>query len=207
MIKLKSDQDENYVCLNTSIEAFLTNKQFVLQRLSKIHIHLMISFLTVREIDANVHETKEYVNFSIYLSSKEDSKRMTKIHKEMHLVESLKVNMLIGNDILESKDIIIDIQERKATISSCQNLITDVKIHQRGPFVRRNVISQFASLIPPGSYAKIPYKIKGTRKIPNSMHKVHSGSNQMRVSIDARSLEAEYFRNHLTHYLFQRKDS
>ncbi len=63
-----------------------------------------------------MHETKKYVNFSIYLSSKEDSKRMTKIHKEMHLVENLKVNMFIDNDVLESKDIIIDIQRKKVII-------------------------------------------------------------------------------------------
>ncbi len=141
MIKLRSDLNENYVCLNTSIKASLTDRQFVLKRLSKAHIHLMISFLTVREIDANVHETKKYVNFSIYLSSKNDSKKMIEIHREMHLVEDLKVNMLIENDILESEDIIIDIQEKKIAISSCQNMIIEVKIHQRDSFVRRNVIS------------------------------------------------------------------
>ncbi len=75
LIKLRSNLQTNddYVCLNIDIDAFLTNKQFVLKRLFKIHIHLMTNFLIVKEIDANVHETKKYVNFSIYLSSKNDS--------------------------------------------------------------------------------------------------------------------------------------
>ncbi len=85
----------------------------------------MISFLTIREIDANVHEMKKYVNFSIYLSSKINSKKKIEIHKKIHLVENLKINMFINNDILESKNIIINIQEKKVIISNCQNLIID----------------------------------------------------------------------------------
>jgi hypothetical protein len=83
IIKLKFDLKKNYVCLNTSIEASLIDKQFVFKKWSKIHIHLMISFLTIRKIEINVHEIKKYVNFSIYLSSKEDSKKMTKIYKKI----------------------------------------------------------------------------------------------------------------------------
>ncbi len=72
LIKLKSNLQTNddYVCLNIDIDAFLTDKQFVLKRLLKAHVHLMINFLIVRNIETNVHETKKYVNFSIYLSSR-----------------------------------------------------------------------------------------------------------------------------------------
>jgi hypothetical protein len=131
MIKLTFNLKEDYVCLNIDTEVFLIDKNFVFNRLSKVHIHLMINSLTVREIEINVHETKKYMNLSIYLSSKKDSKKMTKIHKKMHLVENLKINMLIKNDILESKDIIINIQEKKVIISSCQNMIIEMKIHQK----------------------------------------------------------------------------
>ncbi len=101
-MKLRFDlnMNEDYVCLDTSIKVSLINKQFVLKRLSKIHNHLMISSLTIREIEVNVHETKKYVNFFIYLSSKENSRKMTEIHHEMHLMKELKINMLIENDIL-----------------------------------------------------------------------------------------------------------
>ncbi len=160
-VKLRSKFIENdYVCLNIDIEASLTNRSFVLKRLSKIHIHLMTSFLTIRDIESNIHEIKKYVNFSIYLFSKEDSNKMTKIHREMHLIENLKANMLIDNDILESKEIIIDVQEKKTIIRSCQNLIIDVKIHQRESFVRKNVVNYFAIVISSEFYVKISYKMK-----------------------------------------------
>jgi hypothetical protein len=160
LIKFRSNLKEDFVCLNTDTEASLTNRSFVLKRLSKAHIHLMTSFLTIRDIESNIHEIKKYVNFSIYLLIKDDSNKMTKIHRKMHLIESLKANMLIDNDILESKEFIINVQEKKTIIRNCQNLIIDVKIHQRESFVRRNVVSQFAIVISSESYVKIFYKIK-----------------------------------------------
>ncbi len=116
--------------------------------------------LIVRSIRANVHEIKEYVNFSIYLSSKNDSIRMTEIHKEMHLMKELKVNMLIENDILRSKEFIINVQKKKTIIRSCEDMIIEMKIHQRKSFVRRNVINQFFSVISSKSYVKILYNVK-----------------------------------------------
>ncbi len=148
------------MCLDIEIEAFLTNKQFVLKRLSTTYIHLMTSFLSIRDIEANVHEIKKYVNFSIYLSSKNNSIKMIEIHRKMHFVKELKTNMFIENDILESKKFIIDVQEKKTVIRNCQNLIIDVKIHQRESFVRRNVVNQFATVISSESFVKIFYKIK-----------------------------------------------
>ncbi len=160
MIKLRSNFDEDFVCLNIETKVFLTNKQFILKRLFEIHIYLMISSLTIKNIESNIHEIKKYVNFSIYLFSKDDSNKMTKIRQEMHLIKSLKANMLIDNDILRSKEIIIDVQEKKTIIRNCQNLIIDVKIHQRESFVRRNVVNQFAIVVSSKSYVKILYKIK-----------------------------------------------
>jgi hypothetical protein len=78
----------------------------------------------------------------------------------MHLMKNLKANMLINNDILKSKEIIIDVQDKKTIIRNCQNLIIDVKIHQRKSFVRRNVVNQFVKIILSESYAKISYKMK-----------------------------------------------
>jgi hypothetical protein len=75
-------------------------------------------------------------------------------------VKELKVNMLIENDILRSEEIIIDIQQKTAIICSCQNMIIEIKIHQRKSFVRKNIINQFVNIISLESYAKISYKVK-----------------------------------------------
>ncbi len=120
----------------------------------------MISSLKIRDIEANVYEIKKYVNFSIYLSSKNDFTRLIKIHREIHLMKESKINMFIDNDILESKNIIIDVQHKMTTNRSCENLTIEIKIHQRESFVRRNVINQFASVISSESYVEISYRMK-----------------------------------------------
>ncbi len=161
LIKLRSDfTKKDYVCLDIDTKASLTNKDFVLKRLLKTHINLITTFLIVKDIKANVHKIKEYVNFSIYLSNRNDFIRLIKIHREIHLIENLKTNMLIKNDILESKDIIIDVQNKKTIIRNCQNIIMKIKIHQQELFVRRNVFNQFVNIISLESYAKISYKVK-----------------------------------------------
>jgi hypothetical protein len=160
MIKLRSNFDDDFVCLNIETKISLANKQFVLKRLSKIHIYLMINSLTIKNIEANIHEIKKYVNFSIYLSSKNDSTRLIEINREMHLIKEFKVNMFIDNDDLESKNIIIDVQHKMTTIRNCENLTIEVKIHQKEFFVRRNVINQFVNVISSKTYAKILYKMK-----------------------------------------------
>jgi hypothetical protein len=78
----------------------------------------------------------------------------------MHLIENLKANMLINNDILESEKIIIDVQQKRITIGNCESMIIEIKIHQRKLFVRRNVISQIVNVISSEAYVKISYKIK-----------------------------------------------
>ncbi len=162
MMKLRSNLnvERNYVFFDIEIEAFLTDKQFVLKKFFKIHVHLMINSLIVKNIKSNVHEIKKYVNFSIYLFSRDDSIKLIEIHRELHLVKKLKVNMLIENDILRSKEIIIDVQQKIAIIRNCENLIIEVKIHQRESFVKRNVVNQFAILVSFDFYVKIFYKIK-----------------------------------------------
>ncbi len=120
----------------------------------------MTTFLIVRDIELNVYEIKKDVNFSIYLSSKNDLTRLIEIHRKLHLMKELKVNMFIENDILRSKEITINVQQKTAIIRNCENLIIEVKIHQRELFVRRNIISQFVNVILSEAYVKISYKMK-----------------------------------------------
>jgi hypothetical protein len=120
----------------------------------------MINSLTVRDIEVNVHEIKNYVNFFIYLLNKDDSKKMIEIYREMHLIDDLKINMLINNDILEWKEIIVKVQKKKTIIRICQNMIIEMKISQKDSFVKWNVITQFVNVVSSNSYVKISYKIK-----------------------------------------------
>jgi hypothetical protein len=89
----------------------------------------MITSLNVRGLKINKHETFEYIIVIIFFVEKVQ-KKLTRelIRREVHLMNDLKANMLIDNDILESEEIFIDEVNSKATIASCNNMIISIEI-------------------------------------------------------------------------------
>lgn len=90
----------------------------------------MTSFILVRTIENVIHQFIEYLLVIFYieniLSSSNKKKAIAKITREIHLVDSLKINMLIKIDILISKLIIMNINERTLFIESCRNLTVKI---------------------------------------------------------------------------------
>ncbi len=89
----------------------------------------MIHFLNVRDLDINKHQTSEYFIVTIYFTEKLEEKSVRKlIQREVYLMNNLKINMLINNDILRAEDIFIDEANNKAIIVSCNNMIISIEI-------------------------------------------------------------------------------
>ena len=63
----------------------------------------------MRGIENDIHEINEYIIYEIYLSDeKNKNERVITIKttsREIHLVNKLAADMLLGNDILVSKEI------------------------------------------------------------------------------------------------------
>ena len=130
---------ETHVCIDIECNAILENKNFIKNKCLKINIHTMIISLKIRNIDATIHETNEYVRISVYFSNiKNDKQILAQITKKIHLVNDLKANLLIDNDFFESKDFTLNISNKKITIISCDVTI-DLTIRQRGSYVRKNI--------------------------------------------------------------------
>ena len=51
-------------------------------------------------------------------------------------MDGLKANMLIGNDVLGPEEFVIDINQKKAYIGSCDVNIS-LQVRPRGTFIRR----------------------------------------------------------------------
>ena len=58
-----------------------------------------------------MHDTDEYILISIYISTskKDDIKILYRIFREIHLINNLKTHLLINNNIIDSKKIMLDI--------------------------------------------------------------------------------------------------
>ena len=93
----------------------------------------MIISITIRELDANKHITDRYAMISMYFKEKDkqDNDVRTVIIKKVHLMNDLKVNILIENEILDSE--LFDIFMSKSTtyIESCDVTISILITNQR----------------------------------------------------------------------------
>ncbi len=78
------------------------------------------------------------------------------VKHELHLVEGLKANIPIGNDLLKPEDVSINIAAKTAYIGSCKiKIALDAK--QRGPFVRRTLLTESNLVVPPRSKTLISF--------------------------------------------------
>ena len=106
------------------------NRKFQQSQTSDLQIRKMITLISIREFEIFKHRTNEYVITSIYFSKKNKNENvvMTKITRKTHLVNDLKINILIDNDFINSKKIVIDVVKEVAHIKNCNvNINIEVK--------------------------------------------------------------------------------
>ncbi len=89
--------------------------------------------LKVRGIGASKHESLEFAALSLYFSGRNGGGDLVyaALQCEIHLVEGLHANLLIGNDIMSPEGMIIDLGKKTALIGAC-GVTIDVNAKQRG---------------------------------------------------------------------------
>ena len=150
------------------------------------------SSLKIRGVGSSQHETSEYLITPCYFLgiNKQNNKVLTCIRREIHIVNGLRANMLIKNDFIGPKEIIIDVVKEKTYIDSCKTSIM-VTARQCGQFIRRKIHALLITKIPSHSEKFIPiftsslslpndrdYMFKLTKQIANVVlfaHMVDSG--------------------------------
>ncbi len=130
MINLFIKNYEAQICLDTNCSVILADRNFIKIHAAHYIIRRMITLLNVRDLKINKHETFEYIIASIYFAGKIAQRKLIRevIRRKMHLMNDVKVNMLIENDILSFEDIFIDDVNSKVTIASCQHMIISIEI-------------------------------------------------------------------------------
>ncbi len=129
MISLFIKDYKTQMCLDTECSVILANRKFIKINDSYYIIRRMIISLNVRELNINKHQTSEYIIVIIYFTDILNNKSIRDmIRREVHLIDELKINMLIDNDILELEDIFIDETNSKITIANCNNMIISIEI-------------------------------------------------------------------------------
>lgn len=111
-------------------------------------------------ISLSKHEIDKYVTIPLYLLGEKNNraKAYACIWRKLHLVDGLKANILIGNDIIGLKRISIDISSKSVYVSSCKIKLW-IEAKQQDPFIWWKVLSEANVVLPPRTKKIIPFSI------------------------------------------------
>ena len=80
--------------------------------------------LKARGLGTNLYKTSKYIINNIYLLDIKDNKAITsRLRRELYLIEDLKINILIENNILAPKGFIANLYKKEAFITSTSAII------------------------------------------------------------------------------------
>ena len=118
----------------------------------------MIVFFIVRDLDINKHQIRKYALIFIYIKGKNEKEKTIRacFHKEIHIIDDLKINMLIDNDIMKSKNINVSLNKRIAYIENCK-MIVSIKIKSFEILIIKSVHLRKITII--SFHSKISMKI------------------------------------------------
>lgn len=116
----------------------------------------MSTFLKVREIGASKHKSGEFAALSLYFPGKNSTGQLVyaSLTCEIHLVEDLKANLLIGNDIMSLEGFVIDVKGKNALIGSC-GVTVPIDARQREQFLTRKLLASQETVLSPQSEAMV----------------------------------------------------
>ena len=116
----------------------------------------MSTSLKVRGIGASKHKSGEFAAFSLYFPGKNNIGQLVyaSLTCEIHLVEDLRANLLIGNDIMSPEGFIINVKGKKALIDSCEVTIP-IDVRQHGQFLAKKLLTNQEIVVSPNSKVMI----------------------------------------------------
>ena len=118
-MKKKSD-----VCFDTNVNVTLINAIFFHRQNFDVSIRQMITFFTMRDLNISQHQNSNYVIVLMYfVDVKDDNSIKIFIRREIHLVNNLKINMFIDNDVIVSENVVLDLVKKQTFIDNCDVII------------------------------------------------------------------------------------
>ena len=160
--KINLESDSFSACLDTGCTTSLIDRVFFHKQNPQTIVETMATPLEVRGIGSDSHLANQYTTMVIYFMGKDGRIASTR-KREVHLVDNLKANMLVGVDILAPEGIVIDPKRKTATIHSCDSIELELSIESRAvDRLRRAIFTSKRTVIPPHSRQVLP--IQGSKK-------------------------------------------
>lgn len=156
MLPLETDSSAT-ACLNTGCGITFVDKDWLLRQLPNQKIKGMSIPLKIRGIGTSKHKSAQFVEVSLFLpgESNKGQKVYISVRCKLHLVEGLRANILIGNNILALKSFVLNIGLGHVLIESCRVKIT-IKARQKSQFLKKRLLAEKDKVIPPRFETMVP---------------------------------------------------
>ena len=137
-VSLQAGQSTTEVCVDTGCGISLIDRAFLFKNVPKAKILTAEHPKQLRGIGGDALRLEEYVRVSIYVPGMNDKGQRVKAHitAELHLVDNLKANMLIANDVIVPEQFVIRASCEQVVIGSC-NVIAPLKLKGPPPVTRK----------------------------------------------------------------------
>ncbi len=175
-----TDPDSS-VCLDTGCGVTLVDRDWLTKKLPSQKISTMPVSLKVRGIGASKHESGQFALTTLYIPSTDEKGRevYASITCELHLVDGLKANMLVGNDVLCTEGFAGNLYNSSALIHSCGVRI-NINARQHSQFLRHRALASASTIIPPHSEVLIVFQ---RIKLPDSRDFLFSLAPQQHLTL------------------------
>ena len=112
---------DSTACLDIGYGITLVDKAWLSKHLPMQKVNTISTPLKVRGRGASKHKSGEFTALSLYFPGRNDAGQQVyaSLTCEIHLVEGLSANLLIGNDIMSPEDFVIDVKKKSVLIGSC----------------------------------------------------------------------------------------
>jgi hypothetical protein len=162
--RLSKHNPDTWIRLDTGAGMSLINREWLKQMCPDALILTRASGVSVRGIYNKSQQKSSYVVLQLFIPGYDKDNgqiKLAEIRREFHIVQDLRCKMTIGEDIIEPEGFVIDSQDRKATIKSCNGFTFKLQITPKGRQVmHRRVKTLKRPTVPPGSKALVPFKAK-----------------------------------------------
>ena len=144
------------ICVDSGCRMSLMSRPLFMSCFPNIPVKHMRAPITVRGITGS-HQTDEYVTIDMYIPAVlHDQPIKAQLHHDVHLVDSLAANILLGSDILGPERATIDYNTERLHLHRCQGAATPLEVMTRtNDAVRCRVLATNYTTIQPNCLAKI----------------------------------------------------
>ena len=146
--------DQKSICADSGCVMSLIDRQFLQKYSPTSTVHTMRSRIRVRGVGNRLHEASQYAFVDFYFPTTNGC--AAHFRREVHIVDDLSANALIGSDILYPEGWILEIPNEQAVLTHNMGLKVKLTVLTRGEKVRRKIYTGEKISVPPRSRALIP---------------------------------------------------